>query len=243
MFGQNILAKANYDLKGSLNVNSIFSTIQGEGPFSGVPALFIRLQGCSLRCFWCDTEFDSGITYRLDKLEDYVYKHSPASVAFCNKRPLIVITGGEPLLQADLPVFVKKLIDNNYRIQIETSGTVWQPGFDVLVDDKNYGDHITFVVSPKTGDLHSRIYRVADCFKYIIKSGEVGVDGLPNTSTQTKGKSKILARPAFNTPVYVMPLDEQDNIKNAENLREAAKSSMNFGYILCMQVHKLAGLE
>ncbi len=243
MFGQNLLTKINYELKGFLNVNSIFNTIQGEGPFSGTPALFIRLQGCCLKCFWCDTEFDSGISYSLDKLEEYVQKHLPVAIVFCNKRPLIVITGGEPLLQADLPVFIKRLIDNGNRVQIETAGTVWQTGFDALVDDKKYSDYITFVVSPKTGDLHSRIYRVADCFKYIIKSGETGTDGLPNRSTQTKDKNKILARPAFNTPVYVMPLDEQDNLKNAANLREAAKSAMNFGYILCMQVHKLAGLE
>ena len=57
MHGKNKVAKRT-DNPQSLQVHEIFHTIQGEGPFSGRPAVFIRLSGCNLRCWFCDTEWD-----------------------------------------------------------------------------------------------------------------------------------------------------------------------------------------
>ena len=59
MFGTNPSRKQVLDDGQELWVQEVFYTLQGEGPFSGQPALFIRLAGCNLRCFWCDTEFES----------------------------------------------------------------------------------------------------------------------------------------------------------------------------------------
>jgi len=59
MFGTNPLSKPIESDGLYLEVQDIFSTIQGEGPFAGKPAVFLRLAGCNLRCFFCDTDFES----------------------------------------------------------------------------------------------------------------------------------------------------------------------------------------
>ena len=76
---------------GGLDVHSIFPTIQGEGPFVGQPAIFIRLAGCNLQCPLCDTEYTEGrIRLSVPVIFDAVQEHIRLFA------PLIVITGGEP---------------------------------------------------------------------------------------------------------------------------------------------------
>src|SRR5580658_3582582 len=93
----------------SLWVQEVFYTLQGEGPFSGVPAVFVRLAGCNLACFWCDTDFESS-TWRptFDELLANIEEKRPA---ICN---LIVITGGEPFRQNIRPL-VCHLLDSGLR--------------------------------------------------------------------------------------------------------------------------------
>lgn len=94
-------------------VNDIFYTLQGEGFFTGVPSVFIRLAECNLNCGFCDTEFGSSIEMELDDISETIGQY---------KGKHIVLTGGEPTLQAD-----KALIDMLHAegcyVQIETNGT------------------------------------------------------------------------------------------------------------------------
>ena len=96
-----------------LQVNEIFYSLQGEGVQTGVPALFVRLAGCNLRCPYCDTQFNSAQPYSLTQLRnalaDYPARH-------------IIWTGGEPALQLtqDIIDFFKAA---GYRQSIETNGT------------------------------------------------------------------------------------------------------------------------
>ncbi|HEY6020017.1 MAG TPA: 7-carboxy-7-deazaguanine synthase QueE, partial [Candidatus Paceibacterota bacterium] len=60
MFGQNPVSPIRHD-KESFLVKDIFYTIQGEGPYAGRPAVFVRLGGCNLRCAFCDTDFSNGV--------------------------------------------------------------------------------------------------------------------------------------------------------------------------------------
>ncbi len=106
-----------------LKINEIYKSIQGESSYSGLPCAFIRLTGCHLRCTWCDTAyaFYDGEEMSIDQVIDRVQKLGVQ---------LVELTGGEPLLQEDVIVLVKRLIDLNFQVLIETSGAVSLEGLD-----------------------------------------------------------------------------------------------------------------
>ncbi len=106
-----------------LKINEIYKSIQGESSFSGLPCTFVRLTGCHLRCTWCDTAyaFYDGEEMNVDQVVDRVQKLGV---------PLVELTGGEPLLQEDAFLLVKRLIDLNFQVLIETSGAVSLKGLD-----------------------------------------------------------------------------------------------------------------
>ena len=101
----------------ALRVNEIFYSIQGESSFAGQPCVFIRLAGCNLRCSYCDTQYayDAGAQYDLGQLVDIVQAYQ------C---PLVEITGGEPLLQAETPRLVDRLLARSLRVLVETNGSL-----------------------------------------------------------------------------------------------------------------------
>ena len=239
MFGKNPVRKTEYELDGQqLWVQEVFATIQGEGPFAGQSAVFVRIAGCSLRCFWCDTQFESSSwNPTLPELLDRIHQEHQK----VPKATLIVITGGEPMRQNIVPL-CRALLAENFRVQIETAGTVWPPQFDEKFFRAAHG-RFTIVCSPKTPKLNSRIVARARYMKYIIRAGETDEqDGLPIMSTQLPGIEARLARPAKGVITYVQPMDEGNPIMNRANMTEAARVAMQFGYLLSLQTHKTVGL-
>ena len=103
-----------------LKVTEIFPSIQGEGFFIGTPATFIRLYGCNLRCKWCDTQYALVGPYIDMSVEEI------CAQVFRLRRPITVITGGEPLIQKIEPL-VTRLKESGERIHIETNGTLFPP--------------------------------------------------------------------------------------------------------------------
>ncbi|MEV3809364.1 7-carboxy-7-deazaguanine synthase QueE [Aeromonas dhakensis] len=118
-------------------INEIFQTIQGEGVFTGLPAIFVRLQGCPVGCPWCDTRHtwvvdparEVGVQAVLDcsNESDGWSKMSTAQILASFQQlgyqaHHVVITGGEPCLY-DLQDLSTALIAAGYQVQIETSGT------------------------------------------------------------------------------------------------------------------------
>jgi len=101
-----------------LNLSEIFFSIQGESSFTGFPCIFIRLAGCNLRCKYCDTvysyetKFSLSVNDILKKIEKY------------NPIKLIEITGGEPLLQNEVFNLFHILKENDYKILLETNGSI-----------------------------------------------------------------------------------------------------------------------
>jgi 7-carboxy-7-deazaguanine synthase len=100
-----------------MKINEIFTSIQGETSFVGLPFTFVRLTGCNLRCSYCDTQYayEEGTEYSLD-----------AVVAEVNKRtvPRVVITGGEPLLQDETCILCSRLLDAGVTVLLETNGSI-----------------------------------------------------------------------------------------------------------------------
>jgi 7-carboxy-7-deazaguanine synthase len=98
-----------------LTVNEIFHSIQGESTFAGEPCVFVRLTACDLRCRWCDTPyaFHEGRRMSIDEVAGVVEAYG------C---PLVEITGGEPLLQADAAPLMSRLVEAGKTVLVETGG-------------------------------------------------------------------------------------------------------------------------
>lgn len=217
----------------SLDVHSVFHTIQGEGPLTGHPAIFVRLAGCNLQCPLCDTDYTS--TRERVSPEALVKR-----VRALHPGPrLVVITGGEPFRQ-DLTLFVLLLLDEEYQVQIETNGTLPPPaGLPGINQD------VWLVCSPKTGKVHRETALRANAWKYVVRAGCVADDGLPVTALDHSAHPRV-QRPPKDFPVgaiYIQPADEQDVGRNGRNLDAAVKSCMKHGYTLQLQIHKILGME
>ena len=220
---------------GHLWVQEVFYTLQGEGPFAGQPAVFVRLAGCNLSCFWCDTEFESS-TWR-PELSELVTAIEAVRPEFCQ---LVVLTGGEPFRQNIRPLVESLLtLSANLVVQIETNGT--------LFVDLPESDRLHIVCSPKTTALNQRILPRISSYKYLIAAGQYDkADGLPIESTQKSGEIARIARPqAVNNAlpqVFVMPIDSGTAAGNQANTAAAVKVALDFGYRLTLQTHKITGI-
>ena len=99
-------------------INDIFYSIQGEGYYTGEPAVFVRFSGCNLACSWCDTNHLSGDLMTADEIEKKVTSLWQGK----DKNPVVVLTGGEPALQTD-DELIQALHAIKAFIAIETNGT------------------------------------------------------------------------------------------------------------------------
>ncbi len=99
----------------TLKINEIFYSIQGESSYTGLPCVFVRLTACNLRCSWCDTSysFSEGESMTIEDILTRIESHS------CR---LVEITGGEPLLQPEVYELMRRLLEKQYRVLLETSG-------------------------------------------------------------------------------------------------------------------------
>src|SRR5215213_2276001 len=105
-----------------MKIAEIYKSIQGEGRLTGTPSVFVRASGCNLRCWFCDTPYASwepeGQDYAVDEIiaevEEWDCRH-------------VVITGGEPMLFAELLPLTRELHRRGRHITIETAGTLYLP--------------------------------------------------------------------------------------------------------------------
>ena len=98
-----------------MRICEIFHSIQGEGLMMGVPTTFVRTVGCNLRCEWCDTQYslDGGEEMSLDAIMECIgdVKH-------------VCVTGGEPMLQPEMPELLRRLVSAGKQVVLETNGSV-----------------------------------------------------------------------------------------------------------------------
>lgn len=221
--------KQSHDSSGTLEVHSIFPTIQGEGPFAGQRAIFVRLSGCNLACPLCDTEYTaSRISMRPSDLVDEIAR-------IASPGQLVVITGGEPFRQNLRPA-VEHILCAGFHVQIETNGTLFQ--------SLPY-EAITVVCSPKTGAIHKRLEQYIGALKYVVHADSQALDdGLPIRALDHTASPR-LARPpkGFRGVIYLQPVDVGNPEANQRCLTAAIKGVMEHGYTLGLQLHKIIHLE
>jgi 7-carboxy-7-deazaguanine synthase len=219
-------------------INEVFESIQGEGSFTGVPSIFVRLQGCPVGCPWCDTKHTWTLDSQLERSAAIVmaevgesqhwFNHSTEQllVLFTERNyhaKHVVITGGEPCMY-DLVPLSSRLIELGYSVQIETSGT-----YDILCHE------LTWVtVSPKVNMPGGRFVLAgamqrANEIKHPIAM-EKHVEELEQTLTLLGDKSAPL--------IYLQPISQQ---KRATEL--AIKVCIERNWRLSLQTHKFIGIE
>lgn len=217
-----------------LFVQSIFATIQGEGPYSGAPAVFVRLGGCNLACSFCDTEFESftqrsifDVLKTVDELA-----RNPARERV---RKLVVLTGGEPLRQNIVPL-CDALVEHGFTVQLETNGTLFRP----------IHREVRIVCSPKhTGGGYTPIRKdvLAQCIaiKFLISAQMQGYGDIARVGQENSSGHYTL--PGEGIPVFVQPMDEYDLEKNARNVALAKHIALEKGAHISLQLHKLLGVQ
>lgn len=134
-----------------LKINEVFYSIQGESSFAGLPCIFVRLTYCNLRCSYCDTEyaFYEGTEFTIEQVLTEVKKYN------CN---LVEVTGGEPLVQPEVHLLMRKLCDLGFQVMLETGGSLpikeIDPRVKIIMDlkcpsskmsDKNLYENINYL--------------------------------------------------------------------------------------------------
>lgn len=228
------IEKQFLDPDGIVEVHHIFRTIQGEGPFTGERAMFIRLAGCNLQCPGCDTEYTSQRKSMSPQqvCAQLLFNYSDFPAA----NGLVVISGGEPTRQNIGPLCAR-LLHHGYRVQIESNG-VRRP--DIRTINLIERGLLTLVISPKTKLINEMAASLATCFKYVLRDGDIDpVDGLPLRALEHTASPRVARPPtSFKGVIYINPYDEKNEEANKRHLAATARSCSEFGYRMGLQLHK-----
>jgi 7-carboxy-7-deazaguanine synthase len=190
-----------------LQLAEIFYSIQGEGTWSGTPAVFVRLAGCNLACDFCDTDYSLKFLADIDD----VVRTVRAEGGDC---PMVILTGGEPLAQAETPALIEALRRDGRRVHIESNGTIYTE----LPDD------VWLCVSPKER-VDPRMAERANEAKLIVD------ERVPEEHLQLfTDKRVILLQPEGN---------KQKNVAIALEYAKAHPERFR----LSLQTHKMIGVR
>jgi 7-carboxy-7-deazaguanine synthase len=163
-----------------LQLAEIFYSVQGEGTWTGTPAVFVRLAGCNLACDFCDTDYSTKFFAGVDEVVARVRDAG-------GECPMVVLTGGEPLAQAQTPALIEALQRDGRRVHVESNGTI----FTELSDD------VWLCVSPKER-VDPRMAQRANEAKLIVD------ERVPEEHLALfAGKPVILLQPEGNKPANV----------------------------------------
>lgn len=209
-----------------LRVNELFTSIQGEGYWTGLPVVFLRLQGCNLNCPWCDTKRaldpDGGRLWHTGDLLNSIRFRKPATV---------VVTGGEPMMQAEgLYELISRehgQVGSYIHWHLETNGT--------LPVDHNMFKWIT--VSPKPPDylIHDSVWPHWDEIKIVV-------DG-PEAIEAAELYAERELNPVVQQPIILQPVDNDPEMIKLIFDYLTDKRDWARRWRLGVQMHKYIGVE
>jgi organic radical activating enzyme len=290
MFGTNEIIGKKYFKdapKDSLFVTSMFFTLQGEGPYAGQAALFIRLAKCNLDCSFCDTFFDDGDWLTFKQIEGKIYETisnywseevpkwaiqpTPDYPTYPNI--VLVMTGGEPLLQENISAFMQEQLPNFKAVQVESNG----------IPDTEVPEGVTLVCSPKCMEKDGKAVKYyspsktildrADCLKFVMSAdaespynnvpqwahdwkARTGKDiycspmniynSLPQKIKLVRAEKGVITMAERSTVDEVIDFWEPGVLNLAENEKNhkyTAHYCMQHGFKLNLQMHLYAGLS
>jgi len=201
-----------------MKISEMFVSIQGEGINIGLPHLFIRLTGCNLDCDYCDTDTSRFKVYRTERILELIKEQKERHYF-----RLISITGGEPLLQAELLRPLLNNLSDEYDIMLETNSTLPEE-LEKIIDKV---DTVSADLKPSYHNAHPGMF---ERFMDIATRKETYIK-----TVYKKGDEKILKKMLpmalkYDIPVYLQPItpfNEEDIMLGlsiidefkAENLR------------------------
>lgn len=141
----------------TLIINEIFHSIQGETSRTGLPTTFIRLTGCPLRCSYCDTEyaFTDGSKMSFDEIIKILKKYNSK---------YLTVTGGEPLAQRNVLLFLEKVCNLNYSVSIETSN---------CLDISTIDSRVSIILDIKTPASNESDKNKIENYRYLKPKDEI----------------------------------------------------------------------
>ena len=141
----------------TLIINEIFHSIQGETSRTGLPTTFIRLTGCPLRCSYCDTEyaFTDGSKMSFDEIIKILKKYNSK---------YLTVTGGEPLAQKNVLLFLEKVCNLNYLVSIETSN---------CLDISTIDSRVSIILDIKTPASNESDKNKIENYRYLKPKDEI----------------------------------------------------------------------
>jgi 7-carboxy-7-deazaguanine synthase len=219
-------------------INEVFESIQGEGAFTGVPSIFVRLQGCPVGCPWCDTKHTWTIKGDLNRSAAQVMAEKDESEHWFSsdvtdlfalfaehkyQAKHIVVTGGEPCMY-DLRPLSGAFIDAGYSIQIETSAT-----YEILVHEDAW-----VTVSPKVNMPGGRTVLASA----MLRANEIKHPVAMQKHIEELDQVLTLLGTQAPPVIYLQPISLQ---KRATEL--AISTCIARNWRLSLQTHKFIGIE
>lgn len=218
-------------------INEIFDSIQGEGPYIGYRQLFIRFCGCNINCAYCDTEFKTGSNYTTEELLKKIKTFDLESIHS------ISLTGGEPLVHFE---FLKEFLPRiNKKIYLETNGTMEHALEEIIENIDIISMDFKIDSSSKIGDIfmrHEDFIKTArkyekEIFAKIVFDEKIQ-DFEINESIRLAGK--------YNVPLILQPRMEGNNIAVSTEFIEKTMKKFTARYLdtrLIGQVHKFFNIR
>ena len=189
-----------------IKVSEIFTSFQGEGPYIGTPATFLRLYGCNcnLNCQWCDTDIS---TYEMLSVDD-VAEILITQMEF-NNINLLVITGGEPTLQMEEIKRLIKELPEDIKIQLETNGSIFE-----------YLSEIEYVISPKEDKekVFENYYKYENVFFKFVITCEEDIDEVISIKNKYGYDKTIWLQGEFSKDALMADLI-RENFPRLENIK------------------------
>jgi 7-carboxy-7-deazaguanine synthase len=206
----------------NLKVNEVFESLQGEGSFTGVPSIFVRLQGCPVGCSWCDTKHTWEISLEAETTPDTIMQQSEDSSQWFSANECSLFALFDK--QGYVAKLTKQAHNKGFSTQIETSGT-----FEILTSKDTW-----VTVSPKINMQGG--YKMRD--DALARANEIKhpiamqkhIDELDSLLASMDQNMLPL--------IYLQPISQQ---KRATDL--AVKTCIERNWRLSLQMHKFIGLE
>jgi len=218
-------------------VTEIFNSFQGEGPYIGVPSLFVRFFGCNNDCAFCDSKYSTKMNKDIHR---YTFDELVNMIKDSSNHKHVVFTGGEPLLQQEFLEYYFMKTDN-HDVEIETNGLIYPVN---ILKQWHYN------VSPKlsnSGNKISKVYLnalIANVLRYKIDKRHFILKFVVDPKTFTSDIQEIFCFLAdtrmFNETTYLMPMGKtEEEIKFGIDFISHEIKRIPFPFVIAPRLHVL----